>query len=78
MSGLEKRRSTTNQEFVVGNEIHILLKGGDEIEGIIDAVEVFGTDALVMVDVAGVARTFTYTEGVWEDADDVSEELVLA
>ncbi len=78
MFGFEKRHTPTNQEFVVGKEISILLQGGDAVEGIIDAVEMNGTDALVTVDVAGTRRTFTYTEGVWTEADDATEELQAA
>lgn len=78
MFGFEKRHTPTNQEFVVGKEISILLPGGDEVEGIIDAVEMNGTDALVTVDVAGAARTFTYTEGVWAEAEDAAQEFEAA
>ncbi len=75
MFGFEKRHTPSNQEFVVGKEISILLNGGDEVEGIIDAVEMNGTDALVTVDVAGAQRTFRYTGGVWAEANSVADSL---
>ncbi len=79
MFGFEKQKNMpTNQEFVVGKEITIILTGGDEVDGIIDAVEMNGTDALLRVDVAGIPRTFTYTEGVWAEVEESAREFEAA
>ncbi len=65
-----ERNAANNQEFIQGENVSILVEGGDEVEGTVTFVDSQEDGAFIqmMLATSEGERMFVYAGGVWAEA----------
>ncbi len=68
--GPMERNAANNQEFIQGEEVSIIVEGGDEVAGTVAHVESEegGAVMYLILETVDGERAFLYQEGVWNEA----------